>query len=298
MSNKALNVDALLNMSPIVQRTDTVAAAAQALLVSHLKSQKHVQKAIFPNHKKDKNEEYIAEQLDWFDFEYLCTIFLTNVVSKVRDNYKIYKMANGDKAEELLNEIYESSDWKKIGFALYTLLFPDICKDQKTSLTFKDFLEDDREKWASALSDKIQESHWIYAIMRGIVTGSYKVEDYSRDMNIIFLKLHLLDPKSVMPVYQFLRKALPDLHLQLVTTDYLQAPLEWTLLKDDVMAAINKPSTARDTSHISLVDNDEAYFGLDIIFFILTDAKPLDLYTGEQADNRRILSKDKSCQIL
>ena len=51
-------------------------------------------------------------------------------------------------------------------------------------------------------------SQWIYSLLRGIVKGQYSESDYNKDMNIYFLKLHLLDPKSVFPTFHHLQKGM------------------------------------------------------------------------------------------
>jgi len=41
---------------------------------------------------------------------------------------------------------------------------------------------------------------WLYKIVRGQCTD----DDYNKEMNALFVKLHLLDPQSVIPAFQFL----------------------------------------------------------------------------------------------
>ena len=50
----------------------------------------------------------------------------------------------------------------------------------------------------------MQDPHWTRCVQQSIVRGVYSEEDYNRDMNALFVKLHLLDPQSVIPAYQFL----------------------------------------------------------------------------------------------
>jgi hypothetical protein len=63
-----------------------------------------------------------------------------------------------------------------------------------------------RRKWAAQLSGRMKNSKWLYSIVRPVVQGQYTQEDYNRDMNILFIKLHLLDPATVMPTYHHVRK--------------------------------------------------------------------------------------------
>ena len=40
--------------------------------------------------------------------------------------------------------------------------------------------------------------------MARIVRGQISEDDYNREMNALFVKLHLLDPQLVIPAFQFL----------------------------------------------------------------------------------------------
>ena len=37
-----------------------------------------------------------------------------------------------------------------------------------------------------------------------IVLGQYSDDEYNKEMNALFVKLHLLDPQTVIPAFQFL----------------------------------------------------------------------------------------------
>lgn len=41
---------------------------------------------------------------------------------------------------------------------------------------------------------------WMFRIVRGQCTEA----DYNREMNALFVKIHLLDPQVVIPAFQFL----------------------------------------------------------------------------------------------
>ena len=58
------------------------------------------------------------------------------------------------------------------------------------------------------LSEKIKDTQWLYSVVRPMGQGQYNDSKYNRDMNLLFIKLHLLDPTSVFPAYDQLRKGL------------------------------------------------------------------------------------------
>lgn len=51
---------------------------------------------------------------------------------------------------------------------------------------------------------EITSPDWMKKTMRRLIKGHYSDEEYNRDMNVLFVKLHLLDPQSVIPAYQYL----------------------------------------------------------------------------------------------
>ena len=52
----------------------------------------------------------------------------------------------------------------------------------------------------------MKDTQWLYSIVRPVVKGQYNDSQYNRDMNLLFIKLHLLDPTAVFPAYDHLRK--------------------------------------------------------------------------------------------
>jgi hypothetical protein len=66
--------------------------------------------------------------------------------------------------------------------------------------------EECRRQWAAALSARLTESKHIYALLRPVLTGIGAEGDYNRDLNVTFIKLHLLDPTTVLPTYCTLSK--------------------------------------------------------------------------------------------
>ena len=61
-----------------------------------------------------------------------------------------------------------------------------------------------RHVWAERLLAHIMEPRWTKQWMFRIVRGQYSEEEYNKEMNALFVKLHLLDPQLVIPAFQFL----------------------------------------------------------------------------------------------
>ena len=53
----------------------------------------------------------------------------------------------------------------------------------------------------------MRQTDWLCRnVVTKLVQGRVTSSEYNRDCNILFVKLHLLDPTSVMPVYHYLSK--------------------------------------------------------------------------------------------
>ena len=86
---------------------------------------------------------------------------------------------------------YTDSDYP---FGIFKLFFEKNCN----SLVFFSHL------WAERLLAHIMEPRWTKHWMFKIVLGQYSDEEYNKEMNALFVKLHLLDPQTVIPAFQFL----------------------------------------------------------------------------------------------
>lgn len=89
----------------------------------------------------------------------------------------------------------------------------------------------------------------------------------------------------------------PNLTLDLATNNYLGEPLEWTLIREEVRAAVNTPSQASNQSKVSL-DDVEVYFGIRVCEFVMLEGRRLGLWTGTYADNKRISHFRDRCNVM
>ena len=112
-NERQMTLDRLLEMTPLINGVDLVGRTARQLFLSHLKSQPSVMETFFPKHERDSRENNI--DADWFDFDEFATLFVCYAITKCRDSYKIYKMLDQDRTEELMMEYFNSPYWKKIG---------------------------------------------------------------------------------------------------------------------------------------------------------------------------------------
>lgn len=62
-----------------------------------------------------------------------------------------------------------------------------------------------RRYWAAQLADKLNDTQWLHKFLHPGGKQSEKIR--KRDLNIFFVKLHLLDPTTVFPAFQTLQKS-------------------------------------------------------------------------------------------
>ena len=91
--------------------------------------------------------------------------------------------------------------------------------------------------------------------------------------------------------------ALPDLNLELVTTNYLGEPLDWKLIKAEIMEALSKPTFPRNAPTISIEEYD-LYFGVQVTEFVMQDAKEIGLWSGQYPNNKRKSTLKDRCALM
>ncbi|KAK2179136.1 hypothetical protein NP493_510g00001 [Ridgeia piscesae] len=282
-------------MTPIVNGCDVIRLAARHLLFSHVKSQPCVRETFFPGHVAVDAETKIDP--NWFDFDTFACLVVCNTLCEAEDPFGISRTLRRGAIHNALEEIYASPQWRRMGFALYSILFQDLVKDEKTHIPFFRYMDNDRCHWAAALSAHVRSSKWLYSIIRPIIKGEYSDCDYRRDLNILFIKLHLLDPSVVMPTFEHLNKAFPDLHLELATTNYLGEPLSSTLLRPAVEAATNMATYPCQSPRFTL-DTLDVFYGVGVLEFIYNHARRLELCTGSDVDNMRVSHFWDRCTLM
>lgn len=63
-----------------------------------------------------------------------------------------------------------------------------------------------RARWGQEMYERIHDTKWLYSVVQPIVANRVTAAEYNRDLNILFVKLHLLQPTLVVPAYHYLQK--------------------------------------------------------------------------------------------
>lgn len=114
-SDQALTLDALLNMTPILNGQDIVRLAARHLLLGQVKVQPSVHDVFFPGQVSDPVYGDRMEALEWFHFDDFATLFVCQALVSLRDDFEIHSLLNEALICEKLAAVYQGPDWKKIG---------------------------------------------------------------------------------------------------------------------------------------------------------------------------------------
>ncbi|KAK3087742.1 hypothetical protein FSP39_010020 [Pinctada imbricata] len=292
-----LTVEVLHALTPYNDDVDEVSEAARALLLNTVKLEPHVREIFFPEEEKDE----VVDEVDWrgFPLDRLATALVSQCIATEKDEYKFHQMIDSQALDIVLNEIYNSLQWKKLGFCLYALKYPDVVRDDKLGVCLRDFMEDNGHVWAEKLLSYIMEPRWTSLWMHKIVRGQSTDQDYNREMNALFVKLHLLDPQVVIPAYQFLlnQRALPAVTLELATRNYLGGALDHILLSLEVQAAIQHESIPLNVSRISLSDI-EVFYGVEVDEFIVTECRNIGVWSNKRPENSRVSKAKDRCSIM
>ncbi|KAH9508291.1 hypothetical protein Btru_050735 [Bulinus truncatus] len=294
-----LTIEILQSLTPFQSDgTDVVTKASRDLILECIKSETRIREVFFPTFEPSPASKLVV--FGSFPLSSLATLYMAEAIAKVQDPYDFHRTINLDRVEDKLDEIYQSLQWKKLGFQMYSLVYPDVVKDAKTSVTLRDFMDSGGSKWADQLVKRMQEPSWTKSMQRKIVKGKYSDEIYNRDMNAVFVKLHLLDPQSVIAAYHYLlnQRALPVVNLELATRNYLGGPLEWSLVQKDITRAEHKPSSPVHLSKLSLNAEVDVHHGIEVDEFIVTECRNLGLWAGSRPDNFKVLKSHDRCSLM
>ncbi|XP_064597490.1 uncharacterized protein LOC135463951 [Liolophura sinensis] len=297
-SEKELQLETLQALSPLDKNgRDVVSEASRKLFMNFVKTEPCVHGVFFKETEEDPEKKHIGRRV--FNWPKFATAFVASALIKMKDAYKFHSMLKKDKIEEDLRAMYEGLPWKKIGFQIYTHLYPTVVMDETKQVCLEDYIEDGGHEWAERLMADITSPDWMKKTMRRLIKGHYSDEEYNRDMNVLFVKLHLLDPQSVIPAYQYLLscRALPAVNLELATRNYLGGPFEWKSVRKEIESAVNCPSLPMNVSRLSL-DDLEIYYGVQVDEFIVTECRNHGFWTGERPDNRRTSKFKDRCQLM
>lgn len=108
-----LNVETLYNLSPYRDGVDEVSEYARSILINAVKVEPHVHDTFFPNETPDLLLEFLDTR--GFPMDKLATGLVAESISKIKDQYKFHQMIDNSSLQDLLREIYNSLQWKKLG---------------------------------------------------------------------------------------------------------------------------------------------------------------------------------------
>ncbi|GAB1603091.1 uncharacterized protein LOC115215876 [Argonauta hians] len=299
LTSKKLNIETLYNLSPYDKKgRDRSQEAARILLINAIKMEPNVHDIFFPDTKPNPLYQEIHQTN--FSLCNLSTALVAEAISENKDEFRFYSTIKRTEIIRYLNGIYTGLPWKKLGFYLYTLVYPQIVKEESSKICFKDFLESgSRSDWAEQLLQWLQQPQWTRLTMKRIITGRCSEEQYNTEMNNMFVKFHLLDPTYVMKAYIFLnqQKALPQVHLELVSRNYLGGFLDWTSVKEGINKAIHMPSPFDASSQLSLDIND-VFYGVRVDEFIMTECQNIGVWSGKRPHNRKVERRKDRCLVM
>lgn len=297
-----LTIDALMAMTPVVNGQDIVQLASRHAFIGHVKRQPPVRDTFFPTSSRQPLADswspevaaVLQDDVTWFDFSRYSVLYVAQAICKLRDKFLVHTMLEEDIVSEQLKAMHDSSGWKKIGFTLYTTLFTLLVKDETTKIPFRAYIDDNPRMWARRMCERVRDPRWVHAQFSRDVADSV----ISRDVNIFFIKLHLLDPTCVLLAFNSLNRAVLDLKLELATTNYLGDALQWTLISQDVYRAVTTASCPTNASRMTSTEPVQLYYGIDVCQFILDECHELGLWTGQYPDNCRLTHFRDRCTLM
>ncbi|XP_045181793.2 uncharacterized protein LOC123540646 [Mercenaria mercenaria] len=292
-----LTLETLQALTPFHKGKDVVADAAREILLNRIRMDDSVHKLFFSDTVIDTRIS--EDDFRGFPIVKLSVAMVAEAISKCNDNLKFHCTVEKNNLENVLQEVYESVHWKKLGFSLYTKLYPSVVRDEKFNVCLQDFIDDNGPEWAERMIERMTEPSWTMNWVQKIVRGQVTEEDYNAEMNALFVKLHLLDPQSVIPTYHLLNhiKALPECNLELATRNYLGGPLDCAVFTDNVKLAIAKETHPMNVSKLSL-DEIELFYGLEVEEFILSDVRDLGVWNGRRPNNKKQSKFQDRCKIM
>ena len=108
---------------------------------------------------------------------------------------------------------------------------------------------------------------------------------------------HICSSVRYTVFYVTFTTALPDLRLELATTNYLGAQLDWRLIQKDVEAILYKPLYPGNVSKMCL-QQVQVYYGVEMLDFVMKEPRELELLTDSLPDNRRVSTFRDRCCIM
>lgn len=116
-----LTLEVLQSLAPYKDGVDMATEVSRDLLMNCIKMEPCVHRLFFPEALKDPRLQ--SEDLRGFPLEQLSVAMVAEAMSKCNDAYKFHCTIERGNLEDVLNEIYSSVHWKKLGE--YTIILPN-----------------------------------------------------------------------------------------------------------------------------------------------------------------------------
>lgn len=108
-----LNVELLYSLTPYKDNLDEVSEYARSILINAIKMEPHVHDIFFPNENPDPVLDYLDTR--GFPIDKLATALVAESISKIKDEFKFHQMIDKSSLQDVLRDIYNGLQWKKIG---------------------------------------------------------------------------------------------------------------------------------------------------------------------------------------
>ncbi|WAR17197.1 hypothetical protein MAR_031791 [Mya arenaria] len=295
-----LCMEVLQKLTPFKDDEDKVTESARELLIDCVKHHPTVHDVFFPDvsgEARMRDEDYRG-----FPMERLAVGVICEALAGCEDEFKFHTTLERNNLASLIGDLYSSVHWKKLGFALYTQQYPTVVRDVTSGISLQDFIDDDGPEWAEQILERMTEPNWTLSWVQKIVRGLVTEEDYNTQMNALFVKLHLLDPQSVIPAYHLLNniRALPECSLELATRDYIGGPLDSQKFQPAVICAVHVPTRAHASPHNTGTPGTprEVFYGVHVDEWLMTEARDLGVWNGRRPNNSRPSAETDRCVVM
>lgn len=108
-----LNVELLYSLTPYKDNLDEVSEYARSILINAIKMEPYVHDIFFPNENPDPVLDYVDTR--GFPMDKLATALVAESISKIKDEFKFHQMIDKSSLQDVLRDIYNGLQWKKIG---------------------------------------------------------------------------------------------------------------------------------------------------------------------------------------
>ncbi|WFE31239.1 hypothetical protein [Micromonospora sp. WMMD975] len=171
---------------------------------------------------------------------------------------------------------------------LYDWAFPAYCAGD--GRTFQEYLGGDRGSWAQKLADRVTSDSYINMMINKVIAVD---PDWLAKLNVVYYKLHRLDPAQEKRAVDVWAKAYPQAVEQWQAYNHVAPSLfQTSTFLGEVNSAIGVGRDGRKchlvyaAREVIEVCDYWTDYGLGVVAFVNGPARQMGLTTGQQPDNR------------